>query len=50
MTLHVSLTDGRVVSAVVYVANIKHEQFVANLSEEQAQRIALASGALGINR
>lgn len=49
-TLDVSLTDGRVVPAVTYLANTKHEEFVAGLSEEdQAQRIARAAGALGTN-
>ncbi len=48
--LSVSLSDGRVVEAVVYVIDESHEQYCGGLSlEEQAQIIAKAVGGRGPN-
>ncbi|NNK16023.1 MAG: gamma-glutamylcyclotransferase, partial [Sulfitobacter sp.] len=49
-TLHVSLEDGRVVDAVVYVIDEEHDQYCGGLPlEEQAQIIARAVGGRGPN-
>jgi cation transport protein ChaC len=49
-TLQVSLEDGRVVEAVVYVIDEDHEQYCGGLPlEEQAQIIAQAVGGRGPN-
>ncbi|MBO9468162.1 gamma-glutamylcyclotransferase [Tropicibacter sp. R15_0] len=49
-TLDVSLSDGRIVPAVTFVADTGHTDFVGGLSqEEQAARISKASGQLGSN-
>lgn len=49
-TLDVSLSDGRIVPAVTYIADTKHADFVGDLSQvEQAARISKASGQMGSN-
>ena len=49
-TLQVSLEDGRVVEAVVYVIDEDHDQYCGGLPlEEQAQIIARAVGGRGPN-
>ena len=48
--LHITLTDGRVVEAVVYVVDESHNQYCGGLPlEEQAQIIAHAVGGRGPN-
>ena len=48
--LDVTLSDGRVVTAVVYVIDESHEQYCGGLPlEEQAQIIAKAVGGRGPN-
>ncbi|MDF3415583.1 gamma-glutamylcyclotransferase [Sulfitobacter sp. M57] len=48
--LDVTLADGRIVTAVVYVIDENHEQYCGGLPlEEQAQIIAMAVGGRGPN-
>ncbi|HXO71884.1 MAG TPA: gamma-glutamylcyclotransferase [Bradyrhizobium sp.] len=50
VSLDVTLEDGRIVPALTYVANTKHDQFIGDLSaEEQARCIAHAAGDRGPN-
>ncbi|MBQ0805705.1 MAG: gamma-glutamylcyclotransferase [Sulfitobacter sp.] len=48
--LDVQLTDGRVITALVYVIDADHDQYCGGLAlEEQAQIIANAVGGMGPN-
>ncbi|PIE09698.1 MAG: gamma-glutamylcyclotransferase [Rhodobacterales bacterium] len=47
--LPLRLDDGRVVEALTYVIDMEHDQFVQLSLEEQAQRIARATGGRGPN-